>query len=87
MTFSYHVRAKDNIKCYLLWNGQIHRFYPQDILEVLPEIFKMDTKEREDFVTSDQIKRIIRNMKPFHDDKFEHFYCALRQKKNFPKKI
>ena len=87
MTFSYHVRKKDDIKCYLLWNGQNHRFYPQDILDVFPEIFKMDEKERETFQNKkvDKIKEVIARMRPLRDEQFERFYCKLRQRSDFPK--
>ena len=69
----------------MLWNGQNHRFYPQDIVDVLPKIFKMDEKEKEEFITSDDTKIKIKQMKDFKDSKFETFYCSLRQKRNFPK--
>eukprot|EP01084_Bolivina_argentea_P118482 210213_1 len=38
-TFSFRVVQSGEIKCYLCWNGQTFRFYPQDIMEVLPHIF------------------------------------------------
>ena len=39
MTFSFQVTQSDEICCYLIWNGQHSRFYPQDIMEVLPLLF------------------------------------------------
>ena len=42
LTFSFHVKAVDEVKCYLYWNGQIIRFMPTDIGTVLPKIFSMD---------------------------------------------
>ena len=87
VTFSYHVREKDDIKCYLLWNGQNHRFYPQDILDVFPEIFKMDEKESEEFESEgkEELKKMIAEIRPFTDTKFEQFYGAIKQKLDFPK--
>ena len=88
MTFSYHARAKDDIKCYLLWNGQNHRFYPQDMLNILPELCKRTT-ESEEFVNGDELKRLIdqiQHERPFTDTKFENLYCKLRQKTDFPRK-
>ena len=88
VTFSYHARANSEIKCYLLWNGQSHRFYPQDMMDVLPCLFKR-TKESEQFVAGEQIKRLIRTIQhrtPFTDTKFEQLYCKLRQNMDFPKR-
>merc|ERR1712228_697917 len=42
LTFSFHVKAVDEVKCYLYWNGQIIRFMPEDIRNVFPKIFNMD---------------------------------------------
>ena len=84
MTFSYHTRAQDDIKCYLLWNGQNHRFYPQDVVGVLPQIFNMEEKAREEFIKSEETKKQISEMYDFTDKKFQTFYCSLRGKSDFP---
>eukprot|EP01084_Bolivina_argentea_P105331 188602_1 len=85
MTFSYHVRAEDDIKCYLLWNQQCVRFYPEDILELLPHLFIMD-KYNKKWVESMDAIRLVKQME-IPDRKFEKFYSALTNKKSneFPK--
>ncbi len=42
MTLSIHIKETDAISCYLYWNGQMTRFMPRDIVDVLPKIFNMD---------------------------------------------
>ena len=39
-TLSFHVRAADDIKCYLFHHGQISRFYPQDMVDLWPIWFE-----------------------------------------------
>eukprot|EP01084_Bolivina_argentea_P286474 491431_1 len=39
MTFSFNVESKEEIKCYLYWNGQTQRFLPMDIQQLLPLLF------------------------------------------------
>eukprot|EP01084_Bolivina_argentea_P035108 65123_1 len=38
--FSFQVEAKDDIKCFLIWNGQTIRFYGQYIKTILPGLFE-----------------------------------------------
>eukprot|EP01084_Bolivina_argentea_P166706 289385_1 len=42
ITFSFHIEAPDEIKCYLFYEGQASRFYAQDILQVFPRLFDME---------------------------------------------
>ncbi len=86
VTFSYHVRAENDIKCYLLWNGQCVRFYPQDILDLLPHLFVMDERNKKFIESVDAIKLVQQMEIP--DTKFEEFYSALTNKKSnqFPKR-
>eukprot|EP01083_Nonionella_stella_P100251 282482_1 len=76
-TLSYHVWAADAIKCYLLWQGQCHRFYPQDILELLPFIFEKNTQNKQ-FIASNMAKKLIMEM-PLMDTRFEKFYRGLNR--------
>eukprot|EP01083_Nonionella_stella_P019172 53292_1 len=39
LTLSFHVKTQEIIKCYLFWNGQMIRFMPSDIKDVLPRLF------------------------------------------------
>ena len=84
VTLSYHVRAKDDFKCYLLWNGHSHRFYPQDIFDILPQLFRMEREKAEQIMKSVEFNRMIKQMKPYTDRKFENFYKSLRQRIDFP---
>eukprot|EP01084_Bolivina_argentea_P094902 170630_1 len=88
LTLSYHVTDANEVKCYLLWNGYVHRFYPQDIVELLPHIFRKD-KDNKDFSVSNEAKRLIKKMnKCIKDPKFEMFYRGVNQwnKYRFPKR-
>ena len=83
MTFSFHVLSSGEIKCYLLWQGQCHRFYMQDIITLLPEIF-IKNNENQHFAASDYAKRLVNNMTEnnlISDKKFEQFYRAFNDKK------
>lgn len=86
MTFSFHVWASEEIKLYLYWKSQCHRFYPEDVIGVLPKIFNMN-QENKDFIESDDTKRLLDQME-ISDRKFEEFYRRLHhlQKSSFPKK-
>merc|ERR1712129_548830 len=52
LTFAFHVRSTDVIKCYLCFNGQIIRFMAQDIKQLLPKLFNMSFHGNKDFVNS-----------------------------------
>eukprot|EP01084_Bolivina_argentea_P273155 465228_1 len=83
LTLSYHIWAADEIKCYLFWNGLCHRFYPQDILELLPYMFRKDSKNA-DFAASAEAKELITKMS-INDAKFETFYSKVNGLNKFPK--
>ncbi len=79
LTFSFHVRARDNIKCYLLWNGQSMRFYPSDIVHVLAKIFVDDQYGNDEFISGKEAKSLSSQMN-INDSQFERFYCGLSNK-------
>lgn len=86
VTFSFQILASEEIRCYLLWQGQRHRFYPQDLLNVLPEIFIKSNKNQH-FAKSDYAKRMVNDMTGLIcDDRFEQFHRAVNDKKekDFP---
>ena len=79
--FSYHIWTSDEIKCYLLWNGQCHRFFGQDIVQILPEIF-VKNKENKIFAASDEAKRLSNQMNKLIPDKdFEKFHRVVNNMK------
>ena len=89
VTLSYHISAADDIKCYLLWQGSSQRFYPQDIVEILPRLFvcdERDTFKNKEFSKSVEIQRLAAKMK-IVDTKFEEFYRSVNRlnEKDFPK--
>ena len=91
MTLSYHVSAVDDIKCYLLWQGCSQRFYPQDIVEVLPKFFVCDDRDKfgnKAFAESVEIKRLVSNMK-IEDTKFEEFHRSINRlsQEKFPRQF
>ena len=82
ITWSFHVIQRDEIRCYCYWNGQIVRFYPSDMKELLPKIFDMNWNNRENqrFLKSnngktniDSILKRMREKRYLHDNKFEAF--------------
>ena len=81
--FSYHLYNKEEIKCYLFWQGQVHRFYPQDLLEVLPTLF-VKNYENETFPTTYQAANLVTEMsKCIRDYKFEAFHRGANELREF----
>eukprot|EP01083_Nonionella_stella_P000688 1954_1 len=76
VTLSFHVEAADQIKCYLIYEGQTARFYAQDILEVFPKIFDMEYRNNAQFIKSDEAKEIAQNIL-ITDVHFETFYRSF----------
>ena len=88
LTFSYHIWASNEIKCYLLWQAQCHRFYGEDIINVLPSIF-VKNDENIEFAGSDRAKRLANQMNQLiTDESFETFYRGVHRQKTheFPRK-
>eukprot|EP01083_Nonionella_stella_P255231 876294_1 len=42
LTLSFHAKESDRMKCYLYLNGQMCRFFAEDIFYVLPTFFDME---------------------------------------------
>ena len=82
---SYHIISKDEIRCYLFYQGQSFRFYGEDLINVLP-IFFMDCKKARDVMlrkyNHDKEWRgeFDGFCKTFVDDQFERFYHGLTGK-------
>ena len=77
MTLSFHVEDADEIRCYLYVHGGIMRFFPQDIIDVLPKFFDMNFNagENSEWATCDQARELVEAMTPkLQDKKFNAFY-------------
>jgi len=81
LVLSFHVEAINEIRAYLYLNGQITRFFPEDITGLLPRFF-VDSKENRKFAKGDAAQTMVEAMKPkLRDLKFEAFYNAYKYKK------
>lgn len=80
MTFCFHAEAMDEIRMYLYWYGQSLRFYPEDIVQVLPILFDDNYGDNKSFANSRDAKRMTHGLL-IQDKYFEHFYNDLTQKK------
>ena len=79
MTFSFHIIDIDQIKCYLLWNGSVLRFYPKDIIDVFKFVFiKKKFKEFEKIKQNQIIKDIF-----VTDTRFKYFHRSLDNSDDF----
>lgn len=72
--FCFHVMSVEEIRCYMHINGQMCRFFPEDIKHVLPN-FYVETEENKEFIESKRIDQMIKFMTPkLRDIRFETFY-------------
>ena len=76
VTFCFHAKGKKEIRSYLYWNGGSLRFYPEDIVNVLPALFDNNYDDNKLFTASDEVKRMTEEL-VIKDKYFEHFYNAL----------
>ena len=62
------------------------RFYPQDIIDVLPELFNMTKYGNKEFIEGEAVKKLVSKYN-IPDDKFEKFYRAVtgQTPTDFPK--
>jgi len=75
MTFSFHVEAEDNIRCYMYANGGMMRFMPEDIINVLPKFFAGN----EEWPKSKAATELVEKMKPLLvDARFQAFYESCK---------
>ena len=79
MTFCFHAEAIDEIRAYSHWNRQSLRFYPQDIVDVLPALFDDSYGDNEAFANSTELRRMTQGIL-IEDKYFEHFYNHLTAK-------
>ena len=83
LTFSFHVESSKEMRVYLSWCGLQMRFYPQDVVELLPTMFGKNRLTLE-FQNSDEAKRCVDGLRMVRDPYFEHFYRHLCAPKEFP---
>ena len=75
MVFSFIVQAKDFIKCYMYLNGQFCRFFPNYMMDLLPNYFSKSIHQNDSFAKSEDLKQMINDVnKRLRDGQFESFY-------------
>ena len=76
LTFSFHVKSKTEIRCYLYHNGGVMRFMPRDIVDVLPLLFDEDFGDNRYYARSSDAKGACAYCKPrLPDAKFQDFFA------------
>ena len=78
MVLSFHVLSADEVRCYFYLNGQMIRFFPDDLINYLPQFFVLN-KENKAYAKSEELKKLINNMKSkLIDRRFEAWYKEYR---------
>merc|ERR1712129_248994 len=67
ISMSFHVLSVDEVRMYLHINGQTIRFFPNDIIDVLPLFFddtftKLASISNKEFPNSDTAKKLVNQM-------------------------
>merc|ERR1712087_548179 len=80
LTMSFHVESADEIRCYMFVNGGMMRFFPQDIIDVLPGFFDPAFGDNAEWATTGDAKGLVKRMKgQLVDAKFAAFYESARK--------
>ena len=85
MTLSFHVEREDEIRCYLSVQGTSMRFFPQDIIDVLPTFFDAEFGDNAQWTQSETTKgkvakRLVEAMTPqLTDPRFDVFYQMCKE--------
>merc|ERR1712129_446880 len=83
MTFSFHVAAENEIRCYCYMNGQVIRFMPEDILLLLPIYFDDEFGSNAKWNDSNDAKDVVAQMeKSLKDVHFEAFLKKYQPNNN-----
>jgi len=83
LVFSFHVMDAETVRCYMFYDGLCLRFYPNDVFNVLPELFADPDGVRKNLRTKlkseDTVwRRRFEAFKRTLDDKsFDRFYRGL----------
>ena len=79
LTFSFQCKASDQIKCYMYWQGQMIRFFPDEIETVFSQIFNMDCDDNKTYFENEHFKTTIANIKDkLQDKKFNAFVSSCK---------
>lgn len=81
LTFSFHVQSIDEIRCYFWWKGNVIRFLPKDILNILPLLFQTSYKNNDQFLKNKNINDLVDQIE-FKDVYFNKWYNHITNKKN-----
>merc|ERR1719461_491307 len=74
MALSFHVESADEIRCYLILNGQCIRFMPRDIIDVLPLFFDPEVEGNKDWKKSKEAMELVEKIeKNLVDGRFNAF--------------
>eukprot|EP01084_Bolivina_argentea_P124173 220036_1 len=77
LTFMFCVEQDEEIRCYLVWNGQTMRFQSEHILKLLPILF-VDSEENLEFKNCNEAKKMEEMFDNVSKDYlFDSFYTKL----------
>eukprot|EP01083_Nonionella_stella_P208749 757316_1 len=63
LTFSFHVRHQNDVRCYMYRHGEIMRFMPADVIgKVMAQLF-IESQNNTDFIESEQIASLVKDTK------------------------
>ena len=74
LTFSFHVHTEEEIKCYIIWNGQTMRFFGDHISKVLRCIFKQ-SQRNDEYLGGQEIKKMEQKLEELIPDKKFKAFC------------
>ena len=62
ITLSFHVDQSDVIKCYLYWNAQLLRLFPEYMHEIVPRLYT-PSEENKTFMKSEHAETMLQKIK------------------------
>ena len=75
LTFSFHVNDVNEIKCYIIWNGQMMRFHGDYIRKVLPSLFT-ESDDNNAFLKSKLVEEIESKFDKYIVDQQLDNFCS-----------
>ena len=78
MTFMFFVEARDEMRCYLVWNGQSMRFHGKHMTQILPDLF-VDSEENARFLQKKEAADLENGFDGVMEDKPFHEFCLAMQ--------
>ena len=74
MALSFHAESASNIRCYLYANGQHLRFFPADVVNILPNFFDSGFGDNAAWKESEEAQQLVAEMGgKLRDEQFEAF--------------